>query len=60
MILVEGVWRRLSRPNRKDSTRFIRPIGFDLPNAADEKIHQNERRYPADKVRGSAKKYTQY
>ena len=40
--------------------RLADKLGFDLLKAADEKIHQNEQRYPADKVRGSAKKYTQY
>ncbi len=35
-------------------------LGFDLLDAAATKIAENERRYPADKVRGSVKKYDQY
>ncbi|MGH8262066.1 MAG: nucleotide pyrophosphohydrolase [Steroidobacterales bacterium] len=35
-------------------------LGFDLIAAAFEKIEQNERRYPAAKVHGSSKKYTEY
>ena len=35
-------------------------LGVDLMKAATEKIELNERRYPADKVRGSSKKYDEY
>jgi hypothetical protein len=28
--------------------------------AADDKIAHNERKYPADRVRGDARKYTEY
>jgi dCTP diphosphatase len=40
--------------------RLADKLGFDLLAAADAKIDENESRYPADKVRGSAKKYTAY
>ena len=33
--------------------------GFDLPSAAADKIEDNEAKYPADKARGSAAKYTE-
>jgi len=40
--------------------RLADKLGIDLPSAADAKIAQNEERYPADKVRGSPRKYTEY
>ncbi len=40
--------------------RLSDKLQFDLMDAAHRKIDQNETRYPADKVRGSARKYTQY
>ena len=40
--------------------RLADKLGFDLLAAADTKLAANEQRYPADKVRGSAKKYNQY
>jgi NTP pyrophosphatase (non-canonical NTP hydrolase) len=40
--------------------RLADKLGFDLLAAATAKIAANERRYPAEKVRGSAKKYDQY
>jgi dCTP diphosphatase len=40
--------------------RLADKLGFDLLAAATAKIAANERRYPADKVRGSSKKYDQY
>ena len=40
--------------------RLADKLGFDLLAAATEKIAANERRYPAEKVRGSVKKYDQY
>lgn len=33
--------------------------GFDLPSATADKITANEAKYPADKVRGRAAKYTE-
>lgn len=35
-------------------------LGVDLLQAVEDKIALNERKYPAEKVRGSAKKYTEY
>ena len=40
--------------------RLADKLGFDLLAAADAKIEENERRYPADKVRGSSRKYSEY
>jgi dCTP diphosphatase len=40
--------------------RLADKLGIDLIAAAHEKIDENARRYPADKVRGSSKKYTEY
>jgi dCTP diphosphatase len=40
--------------------RLADKLGFDLLAAAAAKIDANEHRYPADKVRGSSKKYDQY
>jgi NTP pyrophosphatase (non-canonical NTP hydrolase) len=40
--------------------RLADKLGFDLLEAAAAKIAENECRYPAQKVRGSAKKYDQY
>lgn len=40
--------------------RLADKVGFDLLEAADRKISVNEARYPADRVRGSARKYTDY
>ena len=40
--------------------RLSDKLSFDLVAAAHEKIDDNERRYPAEKVRGSARKYRQY
>ena len=34
-------------------------LGIDLVAAADDKLALNARRYPADKVRGTNKKYTE-
>ena len=34
--------------------------GVDLNKALEEKIKLNEKKYPADKVKGSSKKYTEY
>jgi dCTP diphosphatase len=38
---------------------FARACGFDLVEAASQKITVNERRYPADLARGSNAKHTQ-
>lgn len=35
-------------------------LGVDLMQAAHKKILVNEQKYPADKVRASSKKYTEY
>jgi dCTP diphosphatase len=35
-------------------------LGVDLLQAADAKIALNERKYPADRVRGDSRKYTEY
>jgi len=40
--------------------RLADKVGIDLIAAAHEKIDVNAQRYPADKVRGSSKKYTEY
>ena len=40
--------------------RISDKLGIDLYEAAERKLAINERKYPADKVRGSAKKYTEY
>ena len=38
----------------------IDKLDIDLLSAATDKLDQNADRYPADRVRGSAKKYTEY
>ena len=40
--------------------RLADKLGVDLLHAATEKIALNEQKYPADRVRGSARKYTEY
>src|SRR5690242_13242705 len=40
--------------------RLADKLNIDLIAAAHEKIDDNARRYPADKVRGNSKKYTEY
>jgi NTP pyrophosphatase (non-canonical NTP hydrolase) len=40
--------------------RLAERLDIDLLAAADEKIAINERRYPADKVRGDARRATEY
>jgi NTP pyrophosphatase (non-canonical NTP hydrolase) len=35
-------------------------LGIDLAKSITEKMAHNEAKYPADKVRGSSKKYTEY
>jgi dCTP diphosphatase len=40
--------------------RIADTLGVDLLTAADDKIALNERKYPADRVRGDSRKYTEY
>lgn len=40
--------------------RLSDKLGVDILKAVEEKIVMNENKYPADKVRGSSKKYTEY
>jgi dCTP diphosphatase len=40
--------------------RLADKLGFDLLAATEDKIASNEARYPAQKVRGSSKKYNEY
>jgi dCTP diphosphatase len=40
--------------------RLADKLGIDLIDAAARKIELNAEKYPADSVRGSAKKYTEY
>lgn len=40
--------------------RLADKLSIDLAEAVEQKIEVNEKKYPADKVRGSAKKYNEY
>ncbi len=40
--------------------RLADKLNIDLLTAVDKKMVLNEHKYPAEKVRGSAKKYTEY
>jgi dCTP diphosphatase len=40
--------------------RIADRLGVELLAAADDKIALNERKYPVDRVRGDARKYTEY
>jgi dCTP diphosphatase len=40
--------------------RLAERLGVDLLGAVERKIAINEQKYPAERVRGSAKKYTEY
>lgn len=40
--------------------RLADKLGVDVLAAVEGKIKKNELKYPADKVRGSSKKYTEY
>ena len=40
--------------------RMADRLDVDLLRAADDKMALNERKYPADRVRGDARKYTEY
>lgn len=35
-------------------------LGIDLATAIEQKIEKNDAKYPAEQVRGSSKKYTEY
>jgi len=41
-------------------SRIADKLGINLVDAANIKLERNKRKYPAGKVRGSAKKYTEY
>lgn len=40
--------------------RLAGELGVDLMRAAEDKIALNEKKYPADRVRGDSRKYTEY
>lgn len=40
--------------------RFSQLYGFDLADELENKLKKNEKRYPAEAVRGSNKKYDEY
>ena len=40
--------------------RLADKLDVDLPRAATDKLALNEQKYPADLVRGSSRKYTEY
>ncbi len=40
--------------------RLADKLGIDLLDAAADKMVLNERKYPAERVRGDARKYTEY
>jgi len=40
--------------------RLADKLGIDLSDAAFKKIELNEQKYPVDKARGNAKKYTEF
>ena len=40
--------------------RIADKLGVDLLAAAAAKLHRNETKYPAQRVKGSARKYTEY
>jgi dCTP diphosphatase len=40
--------------------RLADKLGIDILEAAAAKIQRNEEKYPADRVKGSSKKYTRY
>jgi dCTP diphosphatase len=40
--------------------RIADTLGVDLMRAADDKVVLNERKYPAERVRGDSRKYTEY
>lgn len=40
--------------------RLADKLGIDILASADSKLQENNRKYPAEKVKGSSRKYTQY
>jgi len=40
--------------------RLADKVGVDIGTAIEQKIEKNEAKYPAEKVRGSSKKYSEY
>jgi dCTP diphosphatase len=40
--------------------RLADKLGVDILQAVEQKMQKNEAKYPVDKVKGSAKKYTEY
>jgi len=40
--------------------RLADQLGIDLLEAAERKLAVNEKKYPADRVRGSSRKYSEY
>jgi len=42
------------------TVRLADRMGIDLADLVEKKIKLNQQKYPVDKVRGSAKKYTEY
>lgn len=40
--------------------RLADKVGVDVVEAVEQKMAKNEAKYPADKVKGSAKKYSEY
>lgn len=40
--------------------RLATKLNVDLPQFVEDKIILNEKKYPAEKVKGSSKKYTEY
>jgi NTP pyrophosphatase (non-canonical NTP hydrolase) len=40
--------------------RLATKLEVDLPQVVEDKIILNEKKYPAEKVKGSSKKYTEY
>ena len=40
--------------------RLADKVGINIQDAVEQKMKKNEMKYPADKVRGSAKKYNKY
>lgn len=42
------------------TVRLADRMGIDLEDLVEKKIKINEQKYPAEKVRGSSKKYTEY
>ena len=68
--LTEEQSRSLARPTRARALemadvliyllRLADKLDVDLPRAATDKLALNELKYPADRVRGDARKYTEY